>query len=97
MPDLLSGPEELEVQEVIAAYQSALDRLDPNNPDHAAGIAHLKLMIDVNTQGLEDETPSPKPCSCNPSGILKCENGHPIGPDGFGLNQPTWLPLSESV
>jgi len=97
MADILSGPEELEVQEVIAAYRTALDRLDPNNPDHAAGIAKLTLLIDVNVQGLEDETPSPKPCSCNPSGVSKCENGHIIGPDGFGLYQPTWLPLSESL
>lgn len=97
MPDILTGPEELEISEAIAAYRTALERLDPANPDHRDSIAGLQALIDINTLGLENEVPSPRLCTCNPPVNLKCEFGHLLGPDGFCANPPEYRPLAESV
>ncbi len=96
MPDILTGPEEQEIMESVYALKSAKDRLDPTDAGDASIIAQLQLRIDLLTQTIAEEVPSPKPCTCNPPEVLKCEYGHVLGPDGYSTKME-YIPMELSV
>ncbi len=93
MPDVLTGEEEIEVNETIQAFKNAIARLNPQDPVEALQITALQTRIDLLSETIEDEVPTPLLCTCNPPTNLKCEYGHPLGPDGYCLNGPQYIPL----
>ncbi len=106
MPDILTGPEEQEVMEAVVALRQSLDRIDPatNDPVLIDIREQLTLRINLLTQTIEAEVPSPKLCHCNhPDDLpaLKCEFGHILGADGHGVKGPDgellYIPLEASV
>lgn len=80
MPDLLTGPQEREVEEVIDAYREALDAIDLTDPTKKDAIARLEFLIKVNTETLDWEIPSPRLCVCNRPKQFTCQFGHLIDP-----------------
>lgn len=96
MPDLLTGPEELEIVESISALENAITRLNPVSD--AASIASLQSSIDALNATIAGEIPTAFLCpDCNPREELPdlhcTRSGHAIGEDGFAINQPAYLPL----
>lgn len=97
MPDILTGPEEIEIAEGISAWKTSLERalLDPVK--NAVLIIALQNAIDSQVELIEDEAPSPKRCHCNDPKFLpvrKCEFGHVQDPEtGYAANGPVFIPL----
>lgn len=96
MPDYLSGEVEQDVKDLIKSFEEAQLKLDPET--EAAGIESFQLRIDLLSQTIEEEIPTPRLCpDCNPRDeipALHCvRSGHEIGEDGFAIDRPAYLPL----
>lgn len=101
MPDILTGHEEREISEAVAAYEAAILRLQAEGGQEGA-IAALQLAIDASAAVIENEIPTPELCpDCNPRADLPdlhcARSGHAIGADGFAIEQPAYLELGEKA